>query len=81
VLHADEQRDREKLGEELGDLLFAVSNWVRKYGFEPEETLRAANRKFITRFTTMEKFAHDRGLIFKDLPMNEKDRLWEETKR
>src|SRR3546814_13074396 len=31
--------------EEIGDLLFAVVNWARKLGIEPEAALRAASAK------------------------------------
>lgn len=39
---------------EVGDLLFTCVNLARKLGVEPETALRAANRKFETRFRAME---------------------------
>ena len=38
--------DEEKLGEEIGDLLFAVVNLARKSGLDSESLLAAANEKF-----------------------------------
>jgi MazG family protein len=37
--------------DEIGDLLFAIANYARKLGVEPEAALRAASTKFQRRFT------------------------------
>lgn len=67
--------------EELGDLLFAVSNLVRKAGFEPEETLRLANAKFVRRFKAMERLAASRGQTFSALDLAQQEALWGEVKK
>ncbi len=46
--------DDAHVAEEVGDLLFAVANLARKLALDPEALLRAANRKFATRFRAME---------------------------
>ena len=46
--------DRGHVAEEIGDLLFAVANLARKLDHDPEALLRAATRKFATRFRAME---------------------------
>jgi MazG family protein len=46
--------DAARIGEEIGDLLFAVANLARKLDLDPEALLRAANRKFASRFRAME---------------------------
>jgi nucleoside triphosphate diphosphatase len=64
--------------EEIGDLLFAVVNWARKLGVDPEIALRKANGKFETRFRAMEARAGDR---FVGLTLDEKEALWQAVKQ
>jgi nucleoside triphosphate diphosphatase len=66
--------------EEMGDLLFALSNWSRHLKFDAEEALRAANSKFERRFRDMEALAVTRGLILENLSPPQWETLWEESK-
>jgi nucleoside triphosphate diphosphatase len=66
--------------EEIGDLLFAIVNWSRHVGVEPEEALRAANTKFERRFALMEQAAAGRGLKLAQLSPQEWDALWRAAK-
>ncbi len=40
-------RTRQKLEDEIGDLLFSIINAARLYDIEPETALERTNRKFI----------------------------------
>ena len=65
---------------ELGDLLFATVNLARWLKLDPEEALRAGNRRWIERYERVEALAASRGLVLIDLSADEKDGLWNEVK-
>jgi len=66
---------------ELGDLLFAVANWARWLGIDPETALRQANTRFAGRFRWLERVAMGRGLDVATLSIDELEALWQEAKR
>jgi ATP diphosphatase len=68
----------EHIEEEIGDLLFAMANWARKLGVDPEAALRAANAKFERRFRAMEAEAGD---AFAALDLDAQEALWAKVKR
>ena len=65
---------------ELGDVLFATVNLARWLKLDPEEALRAANRRWIERYERAEALAASRGQVLADLSPDEKDLLWNEVK-
>jgi len=67
--------------EEIGDLLFAVANWSRHLGIDPEEALRLANAKFERRFRAMEQLARERATELAKLDASGWDDLWNEVKK
>lgn len=73
--------DSDKLKEEIGDLLFAVTNVARKAGIDTEEALKQANHKFIKRFTFIEKTLAEKGRHTEEATLAEMDELWEKAKR
>ena len=78
IVEVTEAESIEHRAEEMGDLLFAVVNWARKLGIDPEAALRSANAKFEKRFRAMEDMAGD---AFTGLTLDEKEALWVRAKR
>jgi ATP diphosphatase len=74
----ESQRDR--LEDELGDLLFAAVNVARKLTIDPEAALRRANGKFERRFGAIEARLREHGRTLEGTPLAELDRLWDEVK-
>ncbi|MEO7118011.1 MAG: nucleoside triphosphate pyrophosphohydrolase, partial [Candidatus Limnocylindrales bacterium] len=77
LLEAPDQVARD---EEYGDLLFVVVNLGRKLGVDPEASLRAASRKFASRFAKVERFAAQEGLRLRALDLDGLDELWQRAK-
>ena len=71
----DAETDPERRRDELGDLLFAVTNFARHLNIDPEEALRQASRKFERRFRAIEKTPG-----FVDMSLDEKEALWSKAK-
>jgi len=69
------QRDVE---EEFGDVLFALVNYARFIGVDPETALERVNRKFKSRFEYIENQAPK---PLKEMTLAEMDVLWEEAKK
>ena len=73
--------DREKIDEEFGDLAFSLVNYARFLQIDAENSLEAANRKFIGRFTRMEQEAQSRGRSLADMTLEEMDSIWDSIKK
>jgi MazG family protein len=72
--------DAAQRAEEFGDLLMVIVNLGRRMGIDTEAALRAANRKFRSRFETVLAIADERGLELERLDLDGLDELWQEAK-
>jgi MazG family protein len=72
--------DRDHVAEAVGDLLFAVANLARKLDLDPEALLRAANRKFSTRFRAMEARLQDAGTPVGTASLDVMEAAWQAVK-
>uniref|UniRef100_UPI000472CCCB MazG nucleotide pyrophosphohydrolase domain-containing protein n=1 Tax=Komagataeibacter kakiaceti TaxID=943261 RepID=UPI000472CCCB len=76
-----ESGDREKIFDELGDVLFTLATLARKLDMDPEACLRQANAKFTRRFTAMERDLAARGLALADVDVKTMEDGWQAVKR
>lgn len=66
--------------EEMGDLLFAITNLARHLNIDPEAALRDANAKFTRRFHYVEERAATDGIEMKDAGLERLDGYWNEIR-
>jgi len=71
----------ENIEDEFGDVLFALINYARFIGVNPEDALEKTNQKFSKRFMFLENKAKELGLKLKDMSLSEMDVFWEEAKK
>lgn len=71
---------KERINEEMGDLLFVYANLARHLDVNPEDALRAANTKFERRFHQIETFLAEQGKTPQQSGLAEMDALWDRAK-
>ena len=71
---------RDRLEDEIGDLLFVCANLARHARVDPGTALRRANAKFERRFRAMETLAAGDGTALSELPLEAQDRYWDRAK-
>lgn len=81
ALARDEDGARDRLEDELGDLLFVAANLARHAKVDPGAALRRANAKFERRFRAMERLATADGVELASLGLEAQDAYWERAKR
>jgi XTP/dITP diphosphohydrolase len=83
----EEMHEMEKAGnqdefeKEMGDVFFALTNYARFLGVNPENALRLTNEKFIARFSYVEKKIKESGKTVSESTLSEMDRFWDESKK
>ncbi|MDT4967599.1 MAG: nucleoside triphosphate diphosphatase [Acidobacteriota bacterium] len=70
----------EHVREEIGDLLFVVTNIARRLNIEPEAALKLTNRKFRKRFNYIERKLVEQDRKFEETNLDEMESLWQEAK-
>lgn len=75
-----EAGDAVKTEAEMGDVFFALVNYARFVGVNPEDALERTNKKFLNRFSFMETEIKKDGKEMKDMPLEELDSYWNRAK-
>ena len=75
---AAKNKDEEE--EEFGDYLFALINYARLKGINPDTALERCNLKFKSRFQSMEAQAETMNKGLKDMSLEEMELLWQVAK-
>ncbi|MFK4786214.1 nucleoside triphosphate pyrophosphohydrolase [Fusobacterium sp. MFO224] len=76
IKEAIKNKDIKNLEEEIGDLLFAITNYARHCGINTDTAIRKANKKFEKRFNYIED-----NCDIKDASLKNMEKLWEESKK
>jgi ATP diphosphatase len=76
----DARANRERLQDEIGDVLFVCANLARHAKVEVGAALRHANLKFERRFRSMESLAADDGVPLSRLPLDQQEVYWNRAK-
>jgi len=72
--------DKNRMEGELGDLLFALVNYARYIGVNPEDALEKTNKKFIRRFQFIETESDSDGKNIENMTLEEMDVYWNKAK-
>ena len=80
VKAAIKNRKPSQITEEIGDLLFAITNLARWLDIEPENALHQTINKFIIRFRKVEKLLAGQGKDIEKCSLQEMEKAWNTCK-
>jgi ATP diphosphatase len=74
------ENNKERIADEMGDVLFASVNLAKHVGVNPEQALRDSNRKFISRFEIVEQLLRNDEKRMEDCSVDALLDYWEKAK-
>lgn len=77
---SDDEADHVQVREEIGDLLFVITNIARHMNVEPEAALKLTNRKFRQRFGYIERNLREANRKLDKTSLEEFEELWQRAK-
>jgi ATP diphosphatase len=76
-----DQGDHAAIGDEIGDMMFAIANLARHLQIDPDAALSGTTAKFMRRFAFIEQALAAKGRTPAESSLGEMDALWNEAKR
>jgi ATP diphosphatase len=67
--------------DELGDLMFAMTNLARHVNVKSEMAVRSTNEKFVNRFQYIERVLQGKGITLEQASLEEMEALWQQAKQ
>ena len=74
-------KEKSKIEEEFGDLLFSLVNYSRHIGIDSNESLKKSTNKFISRYKKLEEIIENKNTNIDKLDENELNSIWEMVKK
>ena len=71
-----ENKNKERIESEFGDVLFALINYARFIDVNPEDALERCNKRFIKRFQIMEKKLKEEEKDLLDMNLEQMNKYW-----
>ena len=71
-----ENKNKERIESEFGDVLFALINYARFIDVNPEDALERCNKRFIKRFQIMEKKLKEEEKDLLDMDLDQMNKYW-----
>ncbi len=81
LLEAHENKNREEIKHEIGDMFCALINYSRLSNIDPSEALREASLRFEERFNCVEEKLKEKGKTLTESNLNEMEQLWQACKK
>lgn len=78
---AIKEQDRPHIEEEMGDILFAMTNLARHLDVSPDIALNKTNVKFRRRFGRIETLVAEQNKSLNECTLEELDRYWDQAKQ
>ena len=72
---------KDRIKDEVGDLLFVAVNIARKAGIDPETALQHGNSKFEQRFNTIEDIVVSKHKKLQFIDLDQMETYWQQAKK
>ncbi|WP_343225573.1 MazG nucleotide pyrophosphohydrolase domain-containing protein [Novilysobacter antarcticus] len=76
----DDTAARDRIEDEIGDLLFVAANLARHANVDTERAMLRANAKFERRYRLMEALAKSDGQALEDASLQQQEAYWAQAK-